>query len=115
MDSQNQSGVTGQSTGRQQHGPLIDLDLNLAARAAISIARPCSKDHNTCCKDQVPDLTDAEKKVLIGAKQHEHYSIFMNGSEHFSIFMNGSTQQKMTSTKHKWKAVAQFMQELGGM
>ncbi|CAM6089709.1 unnamed protein product [Calypogeia fissa] len=100
MDSQNQSGVTG-----QQHGTLIDLDLNLAARAAISIARLAAKTTTPATKTKLPDWTDAEMKVIIGAKQHEHYS----------IVMNGSTQRNKTSTKQMWKAMAQFMQELGGM
>ncbi|CAM6098782.1 unnamed protein product [Calypogeia fissa] len=102
MASQNKSGVTGQSTGRQQCGPLIDLDLNLAVEAPISMSL-AAKTTTLATKKKFPDWTDAEMKVLIGAKRHEHYS----------IVMNGSTQQKMTNAKQKWKVVAQFMQEEG--
>ncbi|CAM6113747.1 unnamed protein product [Calypogeia fissa] len=102
MDSQNQSGVTGQSATGQQCGPLIDLDLNLVAEAPIS-TRLVAKTTTPARKKKLPDWTDAEMKVLIGAKRHEHYS----------IVMNGFTQQKMTNAKQKWKAVAQFMQEEG--
>ncbi|CAM6098326.1 unnamed protein product [Calypogeia fissa] len=67
MASQNQSGVTGQSTGRQQCGPLIDLDLNLAVEAPISM-RLAAKTTTPATKKKLPDWTDAEMKVLIGAK-----------------------------------------------